>query len=202
MAFFSRPPADTALFPLQTVLFPGGRLALRVFEPRYVDMVADCLKQGEPFGVCRIVEGEEVGPPATPEAIGCLAEIVDWNMAQPGILQLDIRGGARFQAETPRIGSDGLTRAQIQPLPEEPPLPLPPEAAACAVVLRQIIDRVGADHFHPPFDFDDAVWVGFRLAEALPLRLQARQRLLEITDTLTRLKVLQLFLQQQGLLSR
>src|SRR5229473_6626536 len=110
---------DLALFPLNVVLFPGGRLPLRIFEQRYMEMAKACLRDSAPFSVCLIREGAEVGRPATPVDIGCLARIAEWDMPQLGLLQVIARGEARFRILTRRVQADGLARASIEILPED-----------------------------------------------------------------------------------
>ncbi len=105
---------DVPIFPLGTVLFPGGVLPLRVFEARYMDMVRACMQSGSPFGVCMITRGTEVGEAAEHEALGCLASIIDWDMEQLGLLQIRARGGQRFEARERRVQRDGLVRARIR----------------------------------------------------------------------------------------
>lgn len=192
-------PFELPLFPLNTVLFPGGVLPLRVFEQRYMDMTKACLQDDTPFGVCLIKEGGEVGSPAIPHGVGCLARITDWDMQQLGVLNLRAVGVRRFRVLESRIEPSGLIVAKAQLLPVEPPLPLPPEHAACAGVLKHIVTRVGEDKFEAPLAFDDAVWVGYRLAEVLPIKISAKQNMLEMNDTIVRLEVLHRFLGQQGL---
>ena len=100
-------PDEVPIFPLQTVLFPGMRLPLRIFEPRYMDMAKACLKHDGAFGVCLIREGEEVGGPAVPQAVGCLARIADWDMQQLGILAVRAEGGedAELDRKSTRLNS-------------------------------------------------------------------------------------------------
>jgi Lon protease-like protein len=192
-------PFELPLFPLNTVLFPGGVLPLRVFEQRYMDMTKACLQDNAPFGVCLIKDGSEVGSPATPHEVGCLARITDWDMQQLGVLNLKVVGVRRFRILESRVEANGLTVAKAQLLPVEASLPMPAEHAACAGVLKHIVDRVGEDKFDAPLAFDDAVWVGYRLAEVLPLKMAAKQSMLEMNDTVVRLEVLHRFLGQQGL---
>lgn len=188
------------LFPLNTVLFPGGKLALKVFEPRYLEMLGECMKENKPFGVTLIREGSESGPPALPEMTGCLVEIVDWDMTEIGVLKINVLGIRRFHAEHLHTRKNGLIVAQAVAIAEEPPSPLPPQHLACAVTLRRIIEHLGEERFAPPLRYDDAVWVGYRLAELLPLKLSARQNMLEMNDSLVRIEILHSFLAQQGLL--
>ncbi|MFN3398149.1 MAG: LON peptidase substrate-binding domain-containing protein [Sulfurimicrobium sp.] len=188
------------LFPLNTVLFPGGKLSLKVFEARYMEMVSTCLKDKKTFGICLIRAGHEAGVPALPEQVGCMAEIIDWNMRQPGVLDIAVLGTQRFHIENSRTEKNGLLVARVAGIAEERPLPLPERHLACASILRRIVEQLGAERFAPPLRYDDSVWVGYRLAELLPLKHSARQNMLEMNDSLVRIEILHHFLSQQGLL--
>jgi uncharacterized protein len=193
------PLLNIPIFPLNAVLFPDGLLPLRVFEARYMDMTRDCLKRNQPFGVCLIREGTEVGAPAVPETVGCLARITDWDMQQQGILSLRTRGGQRFRIATSSPGPQGLISAKVDPIAPEPRLRVPREYSGCAKLLQMVVADQGKSIFAEPHAFDDAAWVGYRLADILPVPLVAKQKLLELTDSLQRLAILQRFLEQRGL---
>ena len=187
---------DLPLFPLGTVLFPGGLLPLRLFEQRYLEMAKACLRDGAPFGVCLIREGAEVGAPATPEPVGCLARIVHWDMQQLGLLQIVAQGAERFRILERRLQADGLARALVELLPEEADTPLPGHLVAC----RQLLERIAAEHgelFAQPLRFDSRAWVGARLAEILPLPAAVKQQMLEM-DALPRLEALRRLISQQS----
>ncbi|HET9699684.1 MAG TPA: LON peptidase substrate-binding domain-containing protein [Burkholderiales bacterium] len=190
---------EVPIFPLHAVLLPGSLMPLRVFEQRYVEMTKTCLRNSRPFGVCLIQEGAEVGTPAVPERVGCLATILEWDMQQLGIFSLRTLGTERFAMNRWTVEPGGLIRAQVSVLPREPETVLPDQHRTCARVLELIIDKLGNDHFHGPFRFDDAAWVSYRLAETLPLKLEARQKLLELDAAAERLQVLHRFLTSQGL---
>jgi uncharacterized protein len=192
------PTREVALFPLHTVLFPGGVLPLRVFEPRYMEMAKACLRDDERFGVCLIREGTEVGAPAVPEEVGCLARIIRWDMQQVGILQLTTRGERRFRIRDRRLQADGLARATIEPLPEETDAAVPQAYETCVQLLRRAVDEHAAPCVEPPFRFESSAWVGARLAEILPLSLSARQKLMELDSGLERLAILHSLLAQRG----
>ena len=115
------------IFPLNTVLFPGGVLPLRVFEPRYMDMVKACLKDASPFGVCLIREGQETGKPAVPETIGCTARIIDWDMEQLGVLQIRTLGEERFHIIGSRDNGKGLILAEVETMAAEEEISVPTE---------------------------------------------------------------------------
>ena len=183
--------SDVPLFPLHTVLFPGGRLPLRIFEQRYLEMAKACLREGTPFGVCLIREGAEVGTSATHEDLGCLARIVQWDMQQLGLLQLVAQGGERFRVLARRVRVDGLILADIELLPEAADIPMPEKFRACRQLLARIVAEHGERLFARPFLLDSSAWVGARLAEVLPLPTAARQKLLELDDSMQRLEIVQ-----------
>jgi uncharacterized protein len=199
-----RQPHALPLFPLRTVLFPGGMLPLRIFEQRYIDMAKECLKSGQPFGVCLITQGEEVAPPRgtapTFAEIGTLARITDFDMPQLGILQVATRGETRFRVQSHVVEPSGLVIGQVIPIPDEPKAPLNDACAPLPRLLELIAGRLGPQHFPADAAYDDASWVGYRLAEVLPLPMHIKQSMLEINDPDVRLKVLQQFLTQQGLI--
>ena len=184
------------LFPLQTVVFPGGRLPLRVFEQRYVDMVKQAIADNTPFGICAIREGQEVGTPAVPHEVGTLVHIIDWDMPESGILHIDTQARERFIVRSTRTEPSGLIIGTVDAISAEPPAAIPEDLALAVQILRHIVGEFGADRFPAPLAFDDAAWVGFRLSEVLPLKLSVKQNLLEMNDSVTRLRILVEFLKQ------
>lgn len=190
---------EVALFPLHAVLFPGGLLPLRVFEQRYMQMAAACLRDGEPFGVCLIREGSEVGAPAESEPVGCLACIAQWDMQQLGLLKITARGERRFRVLRRRVQGDALARAEIELLPDEDDARVPERFSACSALLKAILEENDALPVEAPARLESSAWVSARLAEILPLPLAARQRLLEMNDSLERLGFLHRILAAQSL---
>lgn len=189
---------EVFLFPLHAVLFPGGILPLKVFEQRYIELTKICLRDNRPFGVCLIKEGREVGAPATPHATGCLATIIRWDMPQLGVFHLVAQGTQRFAIVRSAAGNNGLISATVELLPEE--IPSAPRDEVCVQVLKAIVERVGVERFPAPPRFDEAGWVGYRLAEALPLSATVKQQLLEMSDAHARLALLHKLIARQGLL--
>ena len=192
------------LFPLKTVLFPGGLLPLKVFEQRYIDMAKTCISESRPFGVCLITQGEEVAVPqgAVPaiSTVGTLAHITDWDMPQLGILHIATRGASRFRIRGYASTEGGLVVGEVTAIPDEPTIPLPEQYQPLARLLELIATRVGPQNFPATCNYEDASWVGYRLAEFLPLPLPIKQSMLEINDAGVRMQVLQKFLAQQGVL--
>ncbi|MEW6163732.1 MAG: LON peptidase substrate-binding domain-containing protein [Pseudomonadota bacterium] len=192
---------EIPLFLLNTVLHSGGRLELRVFEPRYMDMVKASLRGGAPFGVCLLEHGEEVmarqGAPAVPHRVGTLARIADWDMPQLGILNLVTHGGQRFRVLDHRTQPDGLVVAGVELLPDPPVTPIPGDYARLVPMLRALIDAL-EDPPPQPYRFYDACWVADRWAELLPLPLPARQQILELDDGVARLDAIYRFLEQES----
>ena len=178
---------DLPLFPLNTVLFPGGRLPLRIFEQRYMEMAKACLRDGSPFGVCLIREGGEVGAPATPVEIGCLARIGEWDMPQLGLLQISAHGEQRFRILARKVEASGLARASVELLDHDRDAPVPESCVGCVRLLERVIEQQ-AGLIQPPHRLDSASWVSSRLAEILPLPLAAKQELLELSDGRARLE--------------
>ncbi len=197
----SRQQLSIPLFPLGAVLFPGGTLALKVFEQRYLDMAAACMKEGVPFGVCLIASGKEVGETAVPHEVGTLAHIVQGDMPQLGILMLSLRGGRRFRIISQSRSSDGLLRAKVELLDECDDRPVPPAQQSLLPLLMKVISDLGTEKIPEPHAFNDASWVGYRLTEIVPVQALAKQKLLELDDPVSRLEILHTYLSQRKLVN-
>ncbi len=194
------PRMEIPLFPLNTVLFPGGVLPLRIFEQRYLDMAAACMKDERPFGVCLIVAGDEAGGVAEPHPVGTLARITDWEMEQLGLLQVTTRGEQRFRIVDKAVGPDNLWRAVVEIIANDGPLPFPVERQRLLPLLQRIAGEMGPARIPEPRHYDDAEWVGYRITEILPVQNLAKQKLLELEDPISRLEILEKFLDQRQLL--
>jgi hypothetical protein len=180
---------DTPLFPLSTVLFPGGYLGLRIFEPRYLSMVRDCTAHNRPFGVVLLLRGEHAGEPATAVATGTLATIVDFDALPDGLLGIRVLGGRRFHVDHAHARHDGLLLGRLSLWPEDPVEPLPPEYALLGTLAANLYESIVQGAPAPSkAQLDDSCWVGNRLAELLPFSLSERQQLLELTQPRERLQ--------------
>jgi uncharacterized protein len=184
-------PDDLPLFPLSTVLFPGGRLDLRIFERRYLDLIRDCTRTGSPFGVCLIVRGHEAGQPALPAAFGTTARIEDFSTLPDGLLGIVARGDRRFHVERTRVRDNGLIVARVALEQPEPVQPVPAEYGVLTTILARLAEQIGGELGEAAqARFDDAAWVAFRLAEQLPLENEERQQLLQEASPAARLALL------------
>jgi Lon protease-like protein len=182
---------EIPLFPLRTVLFPGGFLPLRIFEQRYLTMVRDCARNDTGFGVCLIREGEEAVSPVKTAQVGTHAQIVDWYTLEDGLLGVSATGTVRFETENVWQEDDGLFRAQVRVLTETPECTVPEAFSVLSDVLGRFMDKVS--HQYPdyvPEKLLDAAWLGYRLSELLPLAGIEKQHLLELSDPLERLQSL------------
>jgi uncharacterized protein len=178
------------LFPLHTVLFPGGPLPLRIFETRYTDMVRRCMREASPFGVLLIRDGEEAGEVATTASVGCTARIADFHLLTDGLLGISCVGERKFSVLRVWRAADGLNMAEVQWLAREPLLPLPEEYAGLGDTVRRALEELAEVYALVEKKFDDAAWVGARLAELLPMDLADKQALLELDDPIERLETL------------
>lgn len=169
------------------MLFPGGVLPLRIFEQRYLAMTKRCLRDQTSFGVCLITEGREVGTPALPADVGCVARIERWDMPQLGIFHLVTRGDQRFRVLQADTQADGLLLGEVTLLDAEPTATVGERHGPCVEVLRKLVEKLGEEYFPGPHPYDDASWVSYRLAELLPLDLVEKQRMLVENDPLGRL---------------
>ncbi|MDQ6681534.1 MAG: LON peptidase substrate-binding domain-containing protein [Pseudomonadota bacterium] len=200
----SSEPTELPLFPLQAVLFPGGLLVLKVFEARYLDLVARCMRESSAFGVVGLKRGTEVRRPKQQialEAIGTKAELIDVDSAQAGILQVRCRGTERFEIRSSRQQPDGLWLAETSPVEADdvvaPSAALKGATGGLADAIAAL-DTQGEQPFLAPYRFDDAGWVANRWCEILPIPIAARQRLMELRDPLVRLEIVDEFLRSKG----
>jgi uncharacterized protein len=201
---------ELPLFPLQTVLFPGGRLPLRIFEVRYLDMIGRCHRERTPFGVVRLVAGTEVQQPSGPsavepegayaqeafETVGTLAVIETLERPHPGLFSIRCHGTRRFELASSRRLSHGLWMGQATLLPDDPVVPVPDDLLPAVRMLERLVadcrGRVATDDDMPirrPYRWDECGWVANRWCEILPLAPRNRQRLMELESPVVRLEL-------------
>ena len=198
------PPDPLPLFPLRTVLFPGARLGLTVFEARYLDLVSDCLRSRQPFGVLCLKQGSEAGRSAAPvalEDVGVLARIDEVDAEQAGILRLRCTGLQRFRRRgAAEQRASGLWVSPVTLLADDPPRTPGPAmlqtVSALAGAIRSLQDQ-GRTPFAEPYRLDDAGWVANRWAELLPISLAAKQKLMELDDPVIRLSLVDGYLRDR-----
>ena len=198
------PQALLPLFPLQTVLFPGAQLGLKVFEARYLDLISDCLRSHQPFGVVCLRQGSEAGRSERAvqlENVGVLAEIEEVDAEQTGILRVRCIGRQRFRIQgVPTQRDNGLWMASMQ-LMDADPLRLPgPAVLQTVTALAEAIRKLQSNDqvpFAPPYKLDDAGWVANRWCELLPVSLAAKQKLMELDDPVIRLSLVDGFLRDK-----
>jgi Lon protease-like protein len=199
------------LFPLGTVLFPGGVLPLRIFEVRYLDMIGKCRKAGAPFGVVSLTEGSEVRVPGGKEAfakVGTIATIADLDTPQPGLMVIRAQGEQRFRITSSDQLRHGLWVANVERVTADIGVPVPEDLKATADALARLIQslqlKAGASGQMPlagPYRLDDCGWVANRWCELLPLSVQLKQRLMELDNPLVRLELVSDVLARTGIAS-
>jgi hypothetical protein len=180
---------EIPLFPLRTVLFPGGPLPLRIFETRYLDMIGRCLKEEIGFGVLALKNGDETGS-AEVHQIGTLARIIDWYQFDDGLLGITALGETRFLLRGIRQQEDGLNLGQVDFLEAEPEVALPERFQPMLQLLQNVLSELEAQYRFVEKRYEDAGWIGCRLAEVLPMSIEQKQMCLEISDPLKRLEIL------------
>jgi Lon protease-like protein len=196
--------SELSLFPLQTVLFPGGLLSLKVFEARYLDLMADCLRERQPFGVIALRRGSEVRSSRDQidfEAMGVFAELMDVDSTQPGILQVRCRGTSRFSVKSSRQQNDGLWLATPRAVPDDVAVaPAPAQIDTVRALANAIatMKTQGTQPFLEPYELDNAGWVANRWCEILPIPMGAKQKLMELSDPAIRLQLVDEFLRSKG----
>ncbi len=178
---------ELPLFPLNSVIFPGGALPLRIFEPRYLDMIKDCMRNEHGFGIVLIKQGNESGKAANVYNTGTECRIEDWETLPDGLLGITAHGDHKFEIEKTRIEPNQLLMGQIQRLEPQTDPALPGEFNEMRNLLETIIAKVGTPYTGLSAAYDKAGWVGARLTELIPLQSDIKQRLLEIDDHIVRL---------------
>jgi Lon protease-like protein len=198
------PASALTLFPLQAVLFPGGLLSLKVFEPRYVDLVTTSLREQRPFGMVALRGSREARRTEDGrhfETTGTVAELIDVDSERSGILQVRCRGVQRFVVEQSQAQADGQWLAQTHLLPNDALLAPTPALLEAVRGLASAIASLkgrGSEPFLAPHRFDDAGWVANRWCEILPISTVAKQKLMELPDPLVRLQLVDDFLRSRG----
>lgn len=178
------PILEIPIFPLSNTLFPGGRLALRIFEPRYVAMTRACVNEDSVFGVSLIQAGFEVGTPAVPQSVGCTARIVEAHETAPDRYALTCVGEQRYRILERHTDDSGLIRARVELLPSLRSDVLPARYAGFAAILQRVARELGSEAFTSSLQVEDAAWVAQRMAELLPVTPEQRQRWLESDQAL------------------
>ena len=206
------------LFPLSTVLFPGGYLPLQIFEVRYLDMIGKCFNAGAPFGVVSLNRGSEVrqAPGSEPGGdsfaqeiffqIGTLARITRLNRSQPGQMFIQCAGLQRFTISSHELLRHGLWVADVKLLSNDQPVPIPPDLKAVATTLQRVIRTLQEQETHadqmpiqPPYQMDDCAWVANRWCELLPMTLELKSRLMSLDNPLLRLELVSDLLEHNGI---
>lgn len=183
--------ADIPIFPLNTVLFPDGYLPLRIFEQRYIDMVRECSLKASCFGVCLINNPEASDRPANHMRVGTTAEICDFSTLDDGLLGITAYGRQKFIINKTRMRDNGLLMGEVEILAEPDMTDLPDEYSVLSLITARFMEQLGDNYpSFQPRHLEDSSWVGYRLAELLPLELNEKQVMLQISDPLERLQML------------
>lgn len=184
------------LFPLNTVMFPGGVLPLRIFETRYLDMVCDCLRTDTEIGVVLIRDGKEVGEAAQTYDVGTLCTISYWNKRPDGLLGITLRGTNRFRILRSEVKPNQLIMADVEALAHLPPVQSQKKYQPMATLLRKILTQLEPPYTTMPAHYDDLEWISARLVELLPMPFAYKQELLEYDDVIWRIEQLYSLIQQ------
>lgn len=189
------------LFPLKSILFPDGVLALKVFEPRYIDMLSQCEKGGSGFGICLISEGNEVGPAPEIHSVGTLVQVTFWEHRKDGLLGISVKGEQKFNIITKQVQKNELILADVELIDYETSSILPEQYQPMVNVLKKIFASLQHPYITLPKKYDDATWVGSRLSELLPISMLKKQQLLELNEPMSRLAMLYDEMLKLGVLS-
>ena len=185
---------DIPLFPLNIVLFPGGRFDLQIFERRYIDLVSHCMRTGTGFGICLLKSGEETNVNNLNQTVyntGTYAKIVDWDQLESGLLGITVEGAVKFVARDFWKEEDDVLHASVEfsdiESTEADVIPLGDEYTALSELLRNLEDHPLVAGRNLSIDYSDLRQLGWRLSELIPLGIDVRQELLELNDPVERL---------------
>ncbi len=179
------------LFPLNTVLFPGGVLPLKIFEPRYLDLVSECLRNEKNFGICLISFDHEIASSTKCCEIGTTAKIIDWDKREDGLLEIVVEGHERFRLLEKRERANHFAEGDVRLIEDDDDEELPGQYQLLSDLLRRIAQKFELSYQSEHALYENAAWVGYRLSEVLPLVPEERQELLEIDDVINRLQHIQ-----------
>lgn len=173
-----------ALFPLNTVIFPGSILPLQIFEQRYLNLIKDCMKQQTGFVIVLISEGKEVGAAPQIYSTGCYVEIIDWESLPNGLLGISIEARYRVRLSNSAVRDDGLLMAEATAIKStlDDKHALPEAFSPLADTLQQLLNHPFASQYKNKVDFDNMADICYRLSELLPISNKHKQLLLE-TDS-------------------
>lgn len=188
---------DYALFPLSSVVFPGGLMPLRIFEPRYLDMVSMCMKGQTGFGICAANEAPE-GQFSTPRLVGTLVEIVDFDRLDDGALGIRVEGQRRFQVMTTHQADNGLWWGSVEFMAEAEDRACPEDLTELKQVTQALIGHTDLPYEPQASDYDSAAWLSGRLTELLPFDAETKHKLLATNDPLERLQQIRPMLEING----
>ncbi len=207
-------PQPLALFPLHQVLFPGGRLALRIFEPRYLDMIGRCIESGEPFGVVGLTTGSEVREriPGSEDfrqevfhSTGTLAHLSHWERPQAGLIFVRARGGQRFHLHTSECLKHGLWTGLAEPMDDDAAILVPEDLRPLSTLLQGFLQTLQEGckaedmPVQLPYAWEDCGWLANRWSELLPLAERERQHLMALDNPLLRLELVADQLERLGI---
>ena len=185
---------DIPLFPLNIVLFPGGRFDLQIFERRYIDLVSHCMRTGSGFGICLLKSGDETNGNNLNQTVyntGTYAKIVDWDQLESGLLGITVEGAVKFVAQDFWKEEDDVLHASVEfsdiESTEADVIPLGDEYTALSELLRNLEDHPLVAGRNLSIDYSDLRQLGWRLSELIPLGIDVRQELLELNDPVERL---------------
>jgi Lon protease-like protein len=196
------------LFPLGMTLFPDGLAALKIFEVRYLDMTRSSFREGTPFGIVTLNQGSEVRQPTEQVSfadIGTLAEIIDFEATQPSLYSIRCRGQSRFKVDRAEQMPNGLWRADVTFIEQDPAIEIPPELAKSATTLQRVLHSIDEQETPEdqrpvlkPYQLNDCGWVSNRWAELLNLNPQQKQHLMTLENPRLRLDLVQELLEEMG----
>ncbi len=191
---------EIPLFPLQLVLFPGGRFDLQIFERRYIDLVRDCMRTESGFGICLIKKGMETMEPGTQQTIhrtGTYAKIIDWDQLSNGLLGITVEGSVKFNIEDCWAADSGVLTARVEFSENDSVgkevIAIDDDLAVLSQLLQNLESHPLVEQKNLIIDYDNLWDLGWRLAELIPIENEKKQFLLELDDPWERIENIERF---------
>lgn len=187
------------LFPLHSVMCPGGLMRLQIFEPRYLDMVKSCLRNKTSFGIIAVAPEKTEKPDSNRPfaSVGTLMNITNADVTTVGLIMIDCIGQYRIKIHSFTQQADGLLIGNLSDISNDLQMPIPDDLKIVSSRLQRLIESFSNQGVLPsdvpiakPYQYNDASWVSNRWVELLDLPLLEKQRLMQLDSPIVRLELI------------
>ena len=174
------------IFPLKSIILPGGQFPLRIFERRYLDMIRDSLKTNSGFVIA--LTKKDADYISSVHDYACYVNIVDWSQLDGGLLGITVEGKSLVTLSNCKLDETNLLRGDAQQIKSSIDHLIPQKYQILSKFYRKIYPEIKAYIFHNKPKYNDANWIGFRLIECLPIEISDKADLISTNEPLDRLE--------------